>query len=152
MTPTFGFDIGLLAAAHLVVQNISSCDLRSACLPPPYPTSWGPVRAMKTLISHFLNIIISASPLPPSSMLNQLGVGSACDEHAHFCKCCARPHPSTLNWGGQGGGDDNGSARTDERFYRTHRKDLFVVQHVCRVNITHSFNNYLMFHSAWLRT
>ena len=109
MTATFGFDIGLLAAEHLVVQNISSCDLRSACLPhpPPLPRPHirllgGPVRAMKTLTSHVLHIIISASPLPPSSMLNQLGVGSACDENAHFCKCCARPRPSTLNWGERG--------------------------------------------------
>ena len=152
MTATFRFDICLLAAEHLVVHNISSCDLRSACLSPHIRPLGGPVRAMKTLISHFLNIIISASPLPPSSMLNQLGVGSACDENAHFCKCCARPHPSTLNWGGQGGGDDNGRARTDERFYRTHRKDLFVVRHVCRIKIAHLFNNYLLFHSAWLRT
>ena len=41
MTATFGFDICLLAAEHLVVQTISSCDLRSACLSLPYPTSWG---------------------------------------------------------------------------------------------------------------
>ena len=120
--------------------------------PPQHPhirPLWGPVRAMKTLTSHVLHIIIYAFPLPPSSMLNQLGVGSACDENAHFCKWCARPRPSTLNSGGKGG-DDDGHALTDERFYRTHRKDLFVVRRVCRVKVSHSFNNYLVFHSAWL--
>ena len=38
--------------------------------------------------------------------------------------------PINIELGGEGGGDDDGHALTDERFYRTHRKDLFVVLRV----------------------